>query len=262
MTSIVDMLNITSPRPDHFRSCPEGEGPLLFGGLTASVVLATGARTVADSLGPKSLHLFYLKEGTWGPALDVDVERTADSSAFATRSVTVRQGENVVASAVATFHRPHEGRDFHVPGPQAPPPEGLTEHLGRFGSDLAPVVYRPVRPGALEDRNRVHPYWARAVDPGSDELGRLCDLAFLSDYWVLVSPFTPGTEEGSRATSRTLEHIVWFHRPVRNDDWLLYSCDPVSIVGGRYLSRGAVHDRDGIHIASIAQEGTIRLMPE
>ena len=243
---------------DRFRAEPPGDG-FLFGGLTMALLLGAAARTVGPGLQPKSFHALFLRPGQWGPTLDLEVGRISDSAAFATRHIAAEQAGKTLVSGLATFHAPEPGDDWQEPMPVVPPPESLDARPGTFGSGADPIELRPVEPSAPGFGESIHPFWARVRHPlGDDALLGWSAVLFTSDYMVISTPFARGTNAGAQLVTRTLEHSVWFHRPPLDDDWLLYAADATTVVGGRYLARGTVHDRAGRLLASFTQQGMIR----
>jgi acyl-CoA thioesterase-2 len=132
-----------------------------------------------------------------------------------------------------------------------------------FGSGADPMEVRPTFPSAGGMRETIHPFWARFRQPLPDDvIVRAAAITFVSDYLVVLTPFPPGSGGGAQQLSRTLDHAIWFHRPVDTDGWLLFSCAPSSVSAGRFLSHGTVHQQDGTLVASFSQEGIIRPMRE
>ncbi len=258
---LTDLLHLEHLDDDRFRVVPSVGTGFLFGGFTMAMAVTAAGATVDDSLVPMSLRCDFLGFGAWGPT-DVAVERTNTSRSFATRRLRLTQGEKLVAAAELTFHRPETGVDVQtVSPPSIAPPEELEAVVPSWGTDEAidPVEMRAARPWDHRKIERVHPYWARSRQAlGEDPLRHAAALAFVSDYLVIFSPFTEGTDEGDGLSSYTLEHTVWFHRPFAADRWLLFDCVPLTQSGGRYVSRGTVHDERGVLVASFVQEGFVR----
>lgn len=250
-----DLLPIETVGDDRFVMSPTG-GAFLFGGMTMAVALRAAAATVEGKV-PKSFRCAFLAAGTGDASLEISVERTNDSRGFAGRRLELRQGERLIAVADATFHLPEEGDDWHGSTPiEARPPEDGDEHAVTLPSPIIEV--RPAGTVARGEAERIHPYWARPIKPLDDPMLRACALLFTSDYLVIYSPFAPSSGTGVGVTARTLEHSVWFHRALGDGDWWCYDAQPLSVAGGRFVSRGAVHDADGDLLASFVQEGFIR----
>jgi len=265
-TPFADLVDVRPTGVDgRFHVDPPGSG-FLFGGLTLALALTGAARTVADDLVPLSLRCTFVTFGEWG-ATDIDVEDIATSRSFATRRVSLRQrtddgGEKVVAVADAAFHRPEDGPDVHDAPVPAPDPATLPSAPTRFGTvegETDPFDVRPLDPARRSGVERIHPYWTRAWLPvagGSSE--HSAALAFMSDYYVIHTPFEPGSGASEGLRSFTLEQSLWFHRACDANRWMLFDCSPLTQSHGRYTSRGTVHDEDGALVASFAQVGFIR----
>ncbi len=260
--SLHTILSVTPTTGDSFEAIPDGEG-FLFGGLTIGVAVRAAGQTVAAGLVPKSFHAYFLRAGLWGPALRLDVVRTADGRSFASRHVTVRQGERTLAVLTLSFHRPGAGADWQV----------ATELSGPGPAELAGLAIHMPWPDLIEVRtgralefgsfaSSAHPYWARSAGRlGEDPVSHSAALAFMSDFMVVMSVLDVDASFARPAGILTLDHGLWFHRPVNAEDWLHFSCDPVSIASGRGFVRGSVHAQDGSLIASFVQEVNIPSEP-
>ncbi|HEX5588613.1 MAG TPA: acyl-CoA thioesterase domain-containing protein [Acidimicrobiia bacterium] len=261
MTTRFDRLLTVHPLDDsRFGIEPVGRG-FLYGGLTMAMALAPAATMVDGGLVPMVLRCNFLTFGEWGPT-EVAVERVSASRSFATVRCRLEQAERLVAVADLTFHRPEHGRDLqHATPVLVPPPSALEPVHLMFGSadPVDPFEVRPVRADAVDDIERFHPFWARTREEmPADPAVHAAALAFMSDYRVIHSPFEPGSGDGEGLRSFTLEHTLWFHRPVDASAWMLFDCLPLTESGGRYVSRGTVHDEQGTLLASLVQEGFIR----
>jgi acyl-CoA thioesterase II len=233
----------------------------LFGGQVAAQSLRAACLTIGDGRPPHSLHAYFIRPGLPGEPLRLDVGRTRDGRAFSTRHVTASQGGKPIFEMVASFHDPEPGHDWQpappdrVPGPEeSEPPQlaGLFRHPPAFDIRLV----RPARPGQFP---LPHPFWIRAAEPlGDDPALHACLITYLSDMAVVSSAIAPGSPK-SLAMAVSLDHALWFHRPARVDQWLLYSVDPVTNFGARGLARGTLHTADGVLVASITQEALLRL---
>jgi acyl-CoA thioesterase II len=263
VTSFTELLSVSPAGDDVFHARPPGEG-FLFGGLTMALALRAAAMTVPDALVAKSLHCTFLRAGRWGTQLELPVARVSDTRSFANRRVEVIDAGQVLAVAHLSFHRPEPGTDWHARFDPGAGPEEATPVFTYMGPS-SPAEVRVVRAdGASSEgtssegtipEDTIHPYWSRPVDPCPPELVANA-VVFVSDYFVINTPF-PTSGSGAGMVSRTLEHAIWFHRPAP-DGWLRYDAEPVSVTGGRFVSKGAVHDTDGTRIATFVQEGVVR----
>jgi acyl-CoA thioesterase-2 len=236
---------------------PGGHQPFLYAGVTMAAMMRTAAASAPPGTVPMSLKVSFLAGGVWGDPLAADVHPFFDSRAFSGRRVVLEQGDRAVSAGDVWFHRPEEGTDAqHAPLPAAPPPDELARQPVGFPLDLVDVRPWGPRGAHLE---RLHPYWARPYEPISDPVLRACALLFVSDYGVIFTPFPAGSGSAAGLTSRTLEHSLWFHRPIPEDGWWHFDATPLTVGGGRYVSRGTIHHEHGQLLASFVQEGFIRL---
>jgi acyl-CoA thioesterase II len=238
---------------DHFRS---GVGPArpfggLFGGQPLSLGLRAAGSTVAPDRSPHSLHAYFLRPGQGAVAMDIHVSRDSDGRSFSGRRVTVTQDGTVIFTMAASFHVVEDGpdeqdlvMDIHVHDPDliepSPGPNGASSpievrNLGnRFGEDGMPTRS-----------------WGRAAGPlPEDPLLHACALAHFSDLYTGL-PAIPGTNDRG---GPSLDHALWFHRPVNMNDWVLMDLNPVSTGRGRGHYSGTFFDRRGTLVATMAQE--------
>ncbi len=253
-------------------------GQAVFGGQVLAQATIAAAMTV-ESRPVHSLHGYFLRPGDLQSPIVYDVDRIRDGGSFSTRRVVAIQHGRAIFNMSASFHVPEKGVDHQLPMPKVPPPEELvstTEFRRGFVDRLPqklrgvllrerPVEFRPVEPlDPLQPPKRPpkKQVWIRAVGSLPDDPGiHQAVLAYASDFSLLSTAFLPHGlsffQREVRAVS--LDHAMWFHRPLRMDDWLLYSMDSPSSCGGLGLARGSIFSRDGVLVASVAQEGLIRL---
>lgn len=256
------LLELKQTAADQFEAAPAGEGHL-FGGYTLALALRAAAATVAEHLRPHSLHAYFLDPGVAGQPLTIDVQRLRDGRSVAFREVTVGQNGGIPLVVTASFHVGEEGPDWQETLDPAPPgPDELVPDPSMLGS-IDPIEIRPVA-GPRDQLPadvlpRLHPYWARPRRTLPDDpVLHACALAFVSDYMVVSSAQVLQDPAPADSVVVTLDHAVWFHRPAVYDDWLLYSAEPASVSAGRGLGRGSVRTRDGLLLASFAQEALTR----
>jgi acyl-CoA thioesterase-2 len=232
----------------------------LYGGQIVAQALRAASYTVDDGLHVHSLHAYFIRAGRPGEPLQFEVARTRDGRSFSTRHVTVGQEGKPIFELIASFADPEPGEDWPPAAPPpVPPPEDLDPvRFPRLFGDDEPVDLRPVTPPAPGAFPISHPFWVRVTMPAGTEPARhACVIAYLSDIAVVRSACAPGSWEryGLRVS---LDHSIWFHRPARADEWLLYSMNPVAHVGTRGLAQGSIHAADGTLVASVAQEVLLR----
>lgn len=237
-----------------------GEGPpRLFGGHVAAQSLRAALLTVEPARPAHSLHAFFLRPGVPGTPIELTVERTRDGRSFSTRHVTAAQNGEPIFVLTASFHVPEEGDDWQEPGPvDVPGPDDVSTQDSPFSrfSPMTPLDIRPLRSGGSFPI--LHPLWVRTRQRLPDDPAvHTCVLAFISDMGVVGAARAPDATSMPLAGA-SLDHAVWFHRPARADDWLLFSAEPVSNAGARGLARGSFRDRRGLLVATVAQEALLR----
>ena len=250
----------------------------LFGGHVLGQSLSAASRTVRREWLAHSLHGYFLRPGAVDAPVLYEVDRIRDGKSFATRRVVARQKGEVVLNMAASFHREETGFEHQMEMPEVPPPDELESEfeLRRAVVDKIPerfretwmrerpIELRPVeqidffRPEIREPHRHV---WFRARNglPDDPVLHR-CMLAYTSDFALLATALLPYgvTYLHQDMQVASLDHAMWFHRDFRVDDWLLYAMDSPSASNALGFTRGAVFDRQGRQVASVAQEGLIR----
>lgn len=259
------LLALLSLRPlgrDGFEAITAPDGTdRLFGGQVAAQTLRATTMTVGPERPVHSMHAYFVRPGRPGVPLTIQVERTRDGRSFTTRRATARQGEETIFDLTASFQAPEAGYDWHLPGPiDVPDPDTLratASEFTRYGP-LSPFELRPLRDPGPGGFPAFHPFWVRARERLPEDPGvHVCGLAFMSDMGVVPSSRAPGRPLAI-SMGASLDHAVWFHRPARADDWLLFSVEPVSNHGSRALARGTLLDRQGRLVMSMTQETLLR----
>ncbi|HET9472808.1 MAG TPA: acyl-CoA thioesterase II [Steroidobacteraceae bacterium] len=254
--------------------------PQVFGGQVLGQALKAASSTIEDGRVVHSLHAYFLRRGDFSKPIVYSVDRSRDGGSFSTRRVVAIQNGEQIFICSASFQTPETGLDYQAAAPRVPPPEELKpfskpapaelaklpEKLRRWLEIERPFEFRPVQPYnplAPVACDPVRQIWMRAVDklPDDEALHR-CLLAYMSDYWLLDTSTMPHGASFLRGNliMASIDHALWFHRPVRVDDWLLYSLDSPSSSGARGFARGSLYSRSGVLVASTAQEGLIRLV--
>ena len=250
-----------------------------FGGQVLGQALSAAEQTVPEGRTVHSFHGYFLRPGDAQKPIVYDVERIRDGRGFTTRRVVAIQDGRPIYSMGSSFQADEPGYDHQDPMPlDVPAPEALTSELelARANADRIPLMMRaqavadrPIEIRAVEPFNVLRPkvaeprarYWYRAAGSLPDEphLHQYL-LAYASDFQFLGTSLRPHGRSwlspGMHVAS--LDHAMWFHRPFRFDDWLLYVIDSPSASGARGLVRGQFFTRDGVLVASTAQEGLIR----
>lgn len=240
-----------------------GDGPeRLFGGQVASQSLRAATLTVPADRPPHSLHAYFVRPGRPGVPLQLHVERVRDGRSFTTRQVTAAQDGEPIFTLIASFHGAEEGDDWQLPAPTgAGDPDGAElppSPVSAFAS-MSPFDIRPTRVPDPGGWPIIHPLWVKTKRALPDDPAlHACVLAFISDMGVVGSARAPGSILPKQFMGASIDHAMWFHRPARTDEWLLFSVEPVSNSGARGLARGWLHTREGTLVASIAQEALLR----
>ncbi|TPK40694.1 MULTISPECIES: acyl-CoA thioesterase II [unclassified Mesorhizobium] len=258
---------------------PQVEWQRVFGGQTIAQALVAAQRTVEPDRYVHSLHGYFMRPGDIKVPIIYEVDRIRDGGSFTTRRVLAIQHGNAIFSLEASFQVDEKGLEHQFALPDdVPPPERLKtqrqllekadrvpEAVRRFWARERPLELRPVNLQHYESRDKLPPrqnVWIRLAGPVPDDRAlQSVLLAYLSDMTLLdTSTFAHGRglfDPDIQAAS--LDHSMWFHRPHSLDGWLLYAQDSPSSSGSRGFSRGTLYARDGTLIASMAQEGLIRL---
>lgn len=244
---------------DRFAAPTPGMTRRLFGGQVMAQCLRAAGATVEASRSVHSLHGYFVRGGTPDAELTLEVARTRDGRSFSTRHVTAVQEGRPILEMMASFHIEEPGADwqFQAPVDVPEPPDVPALRLPWPGGSAFDV--RPVAPPADgAPPHPQHPFWIRLRPTGPlgpDEHTAMA--VYLSDIALMGVPRSP-VAPTDLLSAASLDHTVWFHRPVRVDDWLLYSAEPVINQGARGLARGSLFTRDGQLVASIAQEALLR----
>ncbi len=252
-------------------------GGRVFGGQVLAQSLVAAGRTVPDDRPVHSMHGYFLRPGDTEMDITFSVDRIHDGRSFTTRRTQAYQDGKPILSMIASFQTEDEGLDHQVvmpvglPDPESLPSTadvlaGIDHPVAQFWSTRRAFDIRhidsPIYFEVAGERVPHQAVWMRAVGrlPDDQNLHRAA-LAYASDYSILESSLrahgiawgTPGLKVAS------LDHAMWWHRFGRADEWLLYVQESPNAVGGRGLSLGRMYSRDGTLLASVAQEGTIRV---
>lgn len=277
---LMDLLALERSGEDAFRGRSQDLGwGRIFGGQVLGQALSAAAQTVPSDRHVHSLHAYFLRLGDLSIPIEYEVDRIRDGRSFTTRRVVARQPGGAIFTMAASFHIEEPGFEHQDEMPQVPPPESLPtdrERMASFVALLPDYVRRAFdaeRPFEVRTADPVddlfHPapraprrvMWMRAVAPLPDDpaLHRYL-LAYVSDYTFLTAALAPHglTWLVPSLQLASMDHAMWFHRPLRVDEWLLHVVDSPSASGARGFVRGRVFTRDGRLVASTAQEGLMR----
>ena len=251
----------------------------VFGGQVIGQALVAACRTVdVAARQPHSLHAYFLLPGDPKVPIIYEVDRIRDGRSFTTRRVKAIQHGQAIFSMSASFHVAETGLAHAFPMERVPMPEDLPDErdiranvmplmpdpVRRYFESDRPIELKPVEYGRYLSREPMPPRfnaWIRATGRLPDDPAiHQCVLAYASDMTLLDSSLIAhGRTVFERSIqAASLDHALWFHRPFRADEWLLYAQDSPSASGALGFSRGLIYTRDGTLVASVAQEGLIR----
>jgi len=239
-----------------------------FGGQVAGQSLVSAVRTVDPRYQVHSLHGYFLRPGDATASTVFIVERLRDGGSFATRRVNAIQHGETIFSMSASFQTDQSGIDHQDAMPSAPPPEdlpGLTEMRAFDDAGFRQFAEWDVRIVPQDELERLpgkasqQQVWFRHRDPLPDDyVLHICALAYMSDLTLLGSAQVHHQEERKHLQIASLDHAMWFMRPFRADEWLLYDQSSPSACGGRALTQGKIFNRYGEMVAAVMQEGLTR----
>jgi acyl-CoA thioesterase-2 len=249
--SLADLLTLERIDRDLYRTPPASDSAArLFGGVTAAQSLAAAGATVDPDRVPHSLHGYFLRGGDAASPTILRVERDRDGRSFSARRVVAVQDGKVIFNMSASFQLPREGIDQQSdPVPVAEGPDGVPSFnvgLPAFSSLEARLPAPPFPESEVPTR-----LWFRSREKLADDpLAHACVLTYMTDTLTVMAAFDPPAWRGAAS----LDHAVWFHRPIRADEWVLMNLAPHSAAGGRGWYTGTIHSAEGILGASLAQE--------
>jgi acyl-CoA thioesterase-2 len=281
MTAVQDLLTILDLEQlevNLFRGrSPQTGWQRVFGGQVIGQALVAACRTVEGVL-PHSLHAYFLLAGDVKVPIIYEVDRIRDGKSFTTRRVVGIQHGHAIFSMSVSFHNDEPGLDHQMTMPVVPHPDELPsdaeikqkilpelpEAVRRYYERPRPIELRPVEfdryRGKRPADDRFH-IWLRTTAPLPDDPAiHRCALAYASDMTILDTALLPHQRSvfDRNIMGASLDHALWFHRPFRADQWLLYSQDSPNMHGARGFGRGLIFSADGTLVASVAQEGLLR----
>ncbi len=284
LQGLLDLLDLERIEQDYFRGQSRSAlVPRVFGGQVAAQALVAAGRTVPEGRDAHSLHAYFLRMGDPGAPIVYEVDRIRDGRSFTTRRVVAVQHGKPIFHLSASFQTYEEGLEHQAEMPPSPDPETLptaAEMLPQYASkfldprtvermiaargavDLRYVDAPPFGTvgEAREPRSQV---WFRANGKlGDDPLLHVCLATYVSDMTLLDSVLLAHGRGGwavGDVVGASLDHAMWFHRPFRADEWLLYDQESPSASGGRGLGQARIYTQDGRLAISVIQEGVVRV---
>ena len=275
--NLLRILDLEDIEVNIFRGrSPDERRQRVFGGQVAGQALVAASRTVDPLYRVHSLHAYFLRPGDTSVPILYDVDRIRDGRSFVTRRVVAIQHGRANFNLQTSFHRTEPGLDHALAMPaDVPPPDGLPDfrtrwaaHRERLGSwydtprpiDTRYVPPDPVmEPGVKTDHQLV---WMRADgELPDDPVLHACIVTYFSDMTLIDTTLRPFGMSGfnEEIMMASLDHAMWFHRPFRADDWLLYDQSAISSGAGRGLAGGAIFTSDGTLAVTVVQEGLARV---
>jgi acyl-CoA thioesterase II len=277
--TMLDVLDLERLEVNLFRGrSPQDRWQRVFGGQVIGQALVAASRTV-EGRPPHSMHAYFLVGGDPKVPIIYEVDRIRDGKSFTTRRVVAIQHGQAIFTLMVSFHNDEEGLTHQAPMPQVPPPEDLPseaqikatilptmpEAVRRYYESERPIELRPVQ----YDRYLGKKYqdgkfnvWIRATGKLPDDPAiHQCVLAYASDMSLLDTALVPHGRSlfEKQFMGASLDHALYLHRPFRADDWLLYAQETPTMTGSRGFARGLIYTRDGSLVASVAQEGLVRI---
>ena len=275
---LVDLLDLEKIEENIYRGKQATEAlQRVFGGQVAGQALVAAGRTVPEDRPVHSLHAYFLRPGDPSIPIVYEVDRIRDGRSFTTRRVVGVQRGKAIFNLQASFQLVEQGLEHAAPMPDVPAPEGLatlSELMQPYAAEFDGWYTRPrpidVRyvgdpPRVAKDKGDQRPssqVWMRADGRLPDDpLLHVCAVTFASDMTLLDSTLLAhGRAWGTGdVVGASLDHAMWFHRPFRADEWFLYDQESPWTGAGRGLARGSIYTRDGQLVASVVQEGLVRV---
>ena len=282
LNKLINLLDLEQLEDNLFRGQSENiGGPRVFGGQVLGQALTAAVRTVDKKRTAHSLHAYFLRPGDMEFPIIYDVDRIRDGGSFTTRrAVAIQKGEPIFNTSIS-FHKKESGPTHQIDMPDIPSPEEckseiqirkqiaerVPEKMRDFFLRERPIEIRSM-PGEdmFQEAKKKPPYkymWMKAVDRLPDDISlHQAILAYASDMGLLSTSLNPHrlSFASGNFQSASLDHAMWFHRPFRADEWMLYSTDSPSASNARGFNRGSVYTREGVLVASAVQEGLMRVV--
>ena len=278
LNELIELLSLERIEDNLFRGISHDIGTSrVYGGQVLGQALKA-AQTTVEARHIHSLHAYFLRLGDHTAPIIYAVDRNRDGKSFSARRVVAIQHGQPIFTMSASFQAPETGVEYQEQMPAAAAPETLksiNDYLGNLSerapdkfklttSLYAPFEMKPVEPVDLVNpikRKPVRHLWLRTADQLSDDpVIHHVLLAYVSDYSLLDTNLLPHGLHvlDSNLQIASIDHAMWFHRPFRMDEWLLYACEGVSTSGARGVARGRFFTREGVLVASTMQEGLLR----
>lgn len=279
LKELVSLLDLERIEDNLFRGPSRDIGTnRVYGGQVLGQAIKAAQYTVDAQRHIHSLHAYFLREGDHDSPVIYEVDRSRDGNSFSARRVVAIQHGRPIFTLAASFQVNEDGLDFGIGMPDVPGPDDLysvTEYESKYLDRLPEKFQRLLRlsapfdlkPVGLEEAIQTgnfspcRHFWVKTIDklPDDMQLHRSI-LAYVSDYGLLTTTLIPHGLQfpNTNLVMASIDHAMWFHRPCRMDEWLLYSCEAISTGNARGLAKGHFYRQDGKLIASTCQEGLVR----
>jgi acyl-CoA thioesterase II len=279
VAKLLSILDLETLEDNLFRGrSPQQSWQRVYGGQILGQALVAAVRTVPPERIAHSMHAYFLQPGDLAKPIIYGVDRVRDGGSFTTRRVTATQHGRAMFVMSVSFHKVEPGLDHQIAMPNVPMPEDLPseqdlkakmiaelpESMRKYWESERPIELRPLdvsRYFAREKRAPEQNIWMRATSRLPDDFPlHQCVLAYASDFSLLDTALIAHGKLmfDKDIQMASLDHALWFHRPFRADEWLLYTQDSPSTHGARGFCRGNIFTRDGLLVASVTQEGLVR----
>jgi acyl-CoA thioesterase-2 len=279
VANLLNILDLETLEVNLFRGhSPQTGWQRVFGGQVIGQALVAATRTVEGSL-PHSLHAYFLLAGDPKVPIVYEVDRIRDGKSFATRRVVAIQHGRAIFSMSVSFHAEEDGIDHQMKMPDVPHPDSLPtdaelkekilpqlpEPVRRYYERPRPIELRPIEFGRYSGKapkdGRFNIWMRTTAKLPDDPAIHRCALAYASDLTLLDTALLQQQRSvfDRDIMAASLDHALWFHRPFRADEWLLYTQDSPNLHGSRGFARGLIYTADGALVASVAQEGLLRV---
>lgn len=279
LQELLDLLHLEKIEEGLFRGQSEDLGlRQVFGGQVVGQALYAAKQTVPAERSIHSFHSYFLRPGDSSTPIVYDVETLRDGNSFSARRISAIQHNKPIFNMTASFQSLETGFEHQNRMPDVPPPEGLMSELdiahklahllpenvrdkffGRQQLEMRPVQFHNPLEGSVQEPHRYVWFRANGSMPDDQHVHQYL-LGYASDFNLLPTALQPHgigfLEPGMQVA--TIDHSMWFHRPFRIDNWLLYAVESSSASGARGFVRGQIYTRDGVLVATTVQEGVIR----
>lgn len=273
---LIALLDLERIEENIFRGVSPAESPVrVFGGQVAGQALIAAGRTVPVERRVHSLHAYFIRPGDPSIPIVYEVDRIRDGRSFTTRRVTAVQRGKAIFALSASFQVTEPGFDHGEPMPDVPDPESLPTYVELARSRPELVDRMATMPRPIDIRYVTEPAWlSRDSGPNhgrqqvwmradgvlpDDQLLHVCVLTYCSDMTLLDAVLARHGVYWGDVRGASLDHALWFHRPFHADEWFLYDCVSPTASGARGLATGRLFTRSGAHIATVVQEGLLRV---